>query len=196
MDMGLLKAGSRLAEIIPSARGAEATITRVGTIRAVHDTDGYWTADVDMSGGTLYGVQMTTCCLGAAPGDRCVVESYAHMALITGIIARPGQPKTIQWKVPYSDDKIQITRIGGMCVAGGTVKYTSGTEMNDNKVNETLPLGFRPSYDNATIALSGARATVVFFGKKDGSIYGRGNTGGGAYTNLTGCWPTADPYPS
>lgn len=90
MDMGLLKAGSRLAEIIPSARGAEATITRVGTIRAVHDTDGYWTADVDMSGGTLYGLQMTTCCLGAAPGDRCVVESYAHMALITGIIARPG----------------------------------------------------------------------------------------------------------
>ena len=72
MQSNLIRAGNRLAEIMPSQVGAEATITRIGTINTVYDTGGYWTADVDMSGGTLMGLQMTTDCVGARAGDRCV----------------------------------------------------------------------------------------------------------------------------
>ena len=90
MQSNLIRAGNRLAEIMPSQVGAEATITRIGTINTVYDTGGYWTADVDMSGGTLMGLQMTTDCVGARAGDRCVVETYAKVAIVTGILARPG----------------------------------------------------------------------------------------------------------
>ena len=72
MQSNLIRAGNRLAEIMPSQVGAEATITRIGTINTVYDTGVYWTADVDMSGGTL------------------MVETYAKVAIVTGILARPG----------------------------------------------------------------------------------------------------------
>ena len=43
MQSNLIRAGNRLAEIMPSQVGAEATITRIGTINTVYDTGGYWT---------------------------------------------------------------------------------------------------------------------------------------------------------
>ena len=38
MQSNLIRAGIRLAEIMPSQVGAEATITRIGTINTVYDT--------------------------------------------------------------------------------------------------------------------------------------------------------------
>ena len=60
MQSNLIRAGNRLAEIMPSQVGA------------------------------LMGLQMTTDCVGARAGDRCVVETYAKVAIVTGILARPG----------------------------------------------------------------------------------------------------------
>ena len=65
------------------------TLTRrFGTVVAV-GTMG--TLDVQVANASgdnvLRGLQMTTACRGAAVGDRCIVETYAHISVVTGIIA-------------------------------------------------------------------------------------------------------------
>lgn len=90
MSIDVLRAGSQLAELMPSDRPGGYTVARVGTISAIHGSDGYLTADVLLSGGELLGLQLTTACVNARPGDRCVVEFYANIGVVTGILARPG----------------------------------------------------------------------------------------------------------
>lgn len=194
-DIGILRAGARLAETIPTEREADSTIQRVGTIAATYDTGGYLTADVDMSGGTLRSIPMTVDCAGANPGDRCVVSTYAHLSTITGIIANPSATVgSLRWKIPYSSDLVTVSRVGNLCILQGAVKYTSAGEVNDVKASETLPHGYRPSVDGATIFLSGGRATLAAFGHTDGTLTCRGNPNN-AFTNVLGVWHTADSTP-
>lgn len=77
------------------------TLTRrFGTVVAV-GTMG--TLDVQVANASgdnvLRGLQMTTACRGAAVGDRCIVETYAHISVVTGIIAHDNSDYVINEKL-------------------------------------------------------------------------------------------------
>ena len=192
-----LRAGSRLASLM-AAKTSGGTVTRVGTVAAVKQTNEYWTCDVELSGGTLTDVLMTTDCVGMQVGDRCVLQTYAHVSYVTGVLARPGallqRVHTMLWKLPYSSDSVRFFRQGNLCIASGFCKYTDTGELNDHKVDEKIPVGYRPSTDNQTIIMSGARSTVCWFAKTNGDVYGRGRSNA-AYTSCVGAWHTSDPWP-
>lgn len=103
MSVDVLRAGSQLAELMPSDRPGGYTVARVGTINEIHGSDGYLTADVLLSGGELLGLQLTTACVNARPGDRCVVEFYANIGVVTGVLARPGVDAPLfEWSSTWS----------------------------------------------------------------------------------------------
>ncbi|NEG55475.1 hypothetical protein [Bifidobacterium platyrrhinorum] len=149
MNADLMRAGSTLAEMMPKSRGAESAIVRVGTVSAVHGAGGYLTVDVDMSGGTLTGIQATRDCANAHVGDRCVVETYAHVSIATGILARPGAGDPLfSWSSTWSGtpgnepsdgfaEKTQSLTVGGliMCevaaAVNGTGEYGMAFEFRD-----------------------------------------------------------------
>lgn len=135
MSIDVLRAGSQLAELMPSDRPGGYTVARVGTISAIHGSDGYLTADVLLSGGELLGLQLTTACVNARPGDRCVVEFYANIGVVTGILARPGAAAPLfEWTndwtgTPSSGEHVEKTATvacGGLicCEFAACVKGT------------------------------------------------------------------------
>lgn len=188
---------ARLAEAIrqPETTGV---VLRRATIDTVNHVDGYWTADITLSGATLANIPMTTACLGAMPGDRCLVESYGNLPVITGILAQPGVRKltrvsSLQWKVPYSSNTVRLCRSGNTVILTGPLQFAASGDLADKKMTETIPSGYRPAVDNAVI-LGGAKTAVDFFVKTDGSVYARGNTNT-AKTTVSGSWITLDPLP-
>ena len=116
MQSNLIRAGNRLAEIMPSQVGAEATITRIGTINTVYDTGGYWTADVDMSGGTL----MSGRARGVVPlglSLRVVILRRLRLLLAGGLSCarlrpRSAVPANTVWRSTSWTRTVSVKRIG------------------------------------------------------------------------------------
>ena len=97
MQSNLIRAGNRLAEIMPSQVGAEATITRIGTINTVYDTGGYWTADVDMSGGTarIARKELAEIVFSSAEAKK-KIESIAHPIILEIVYERVDAAKRLK----------------------------------------------------------------------------------------------------
>lgn len=89
LERTLARAGRKLAEMSPRQRAGGPTAT-IGTIKAVHEYGGTYTADVTVRGADLLGLSMTTGCVLARVGDKCVIETFGHFSFVTGILAKPG----------------------------------------------------------------------------------------------------------
>lgn len=55
-----------------------------GYVSCVND-DG--TIDVEVEDDEFASLPATTACMGAKPGDRCLVQTYAHQSTVTGILS-------------------------------------------------------------------------------------------------------------
>ena len=86
MPDGIQQLGTQLAEALAPKRSDLVTVS-YGTVKAVNETEADVRLDVDLHGGTLYGLPMTTACRGVAVGDRVIVQTYGHLSTVTGVIA-------------------------------------------------------------------------------------------------------------
>ena len=86
MPDGMQQLGTQLAEALAPRRSDLVTVS-YGTVKAVNETEADVRLDVDLHGGTLYGLPMTTACKGVAVGDRVIVQTYGHLSTVTGVIA-------------------------------------------------------------------------------------------------------------
>lgn len=86
MPDGIDQLGTKLAEALAPKRRELVTVS-YGTVKAVNETEADVRLDVDLHGGTLYGLPMTTSCKGVAVGDRVIVQTYGHLSTVTGVIA-------------------------------------------------------------------------------------------------------------
>ena len=86
MPDGIQQLGTQLAEALAPRRSDLVTVS-YGTVKAVNETEADVRLDVDLHGGTLYGLPMTTACRGVAVGDRVIVQTYGHLSTVTGVIA-------------------------------------------------------------------------------------------------------------
>lgn len=86
MPDGIDQLGTKLAEALAPKRQELVTVS-YGTVKAVNETGTDVRLDVDLHGGTLYGLPMTTACKGVAVGDRVIVQTYGHLSTVTGVIA-------------------------------------------------------------------------------------------------------------
>ena len=68
------------------------------------------------------------------------------------------------WKVPYSDSRITLTRVGDICFSGGNVKFNQNGENNYTQARETIPVGYRPAEtSNVPIAVFGGNTTFILY---------------------------------
>ena len=86
MPDGIQQLGTQLAEALAPRRSDLVTVS-YGTVKAVNETEADVRLDVDLHGGTLYGLPMTTGCRGVASGDRVVVQTYGHLSTVVGVVA-------------------------------------------------------------------------------------------------------------
>lgn len=106
----------------------------------------------------------------------------------------PLKTYSVLWRMPFSNDKIRLTRVGQYVHANGQVKFNQSVNAAHINVNETLPAGFRPSTPNVAIVCAGG-AYVALLYQKDGTGKILGNTNS-AYVFVSGAWTTADAYPA
>lgn len=87
-DMNQLQGLGRKAAMSVPTQGDPAFSRRLGTVVQVYD-DGR--LDVNMNSAdkpsVQYGLRMTTACRGVAVNDVVVVDVFAHVPLVTGVIA-------------------------------------------------------------------------------------------------------------
>ena len=106
---------------------------------------------------------------------------------------------TFSLHIPFnaSPANITIVRKNSICTMSSFIKLPSISQIfNDYKVNETLPVGFRPVQDGATIFMTNTRTEgtnnvgntgFTIWGNPDGSLYVRGGCSG-QYVNGLGAW--------
>lgn len=100
----------------------------------------------------------------------------------------------ISWKVPYSDSKIQLERIGNTVFCHGNVKFNYSGQCNYLTASEILPKGFRPLQANTPAIFSFAGNFALLF-DENGKVTMLGNPNS-AYACCTGSWVTGDPFPA
>lgn len=103
------------------------------------------------------------------------------------------QEVTENFHVPYhhnSDLTGKLTRVGNVVIASGVCQLWQGNHSFD-KVNEEIPIGFRP-YDVATISMTSTNAFLIV--GSDGKMMIQGNVGQPTdqYTCINGMWLTTD----
>ena len=125
LAIAMRDAGTELAETFAN-RGSSGSRTRYGTVTANNGA----TLDVELAGGSVSGVPMTTACVGARAGDRVLLTVDGPLVTATGILATSDNG-------PYVPDV--VVRNG--CYHVGNVGPNSG-------VNVTVPLSM-PSTDYA-----------------------------------------------
>lgn len=172
---------------------------RYATVDAVHSDGGVYTADLTVAGGELHAVPMTTDCVNLQPGDRCIVETANHLSIITGVLARPGAwvpvTQTVDWSIPYSNDKARLSRCGNMVSIGGLLKFHGSGQVNHVVVNETIPAGFRPAAGTyGTIAFTGNVNPTINV-EPSGKCTMLGDMGSQQWCSLSGSWITDNPMP-
>ena len=128
-------------------------------------------------------------------GQKCRLLDGNEYQAKSGVWVSLTQRSTT-WKVPYSNDRISLTRVGDICFAGGNVKFNQSGENNYTQARETIPVGYRPAEtSNVPIAVFGGNTTFILYGEHTGRVVMLGNPNN-AYAGCTGVWRTADPMPA
>lgn len=124
------------------------------------------------------------------PHGRGEGERFIHVCY--GDVGYSVSQARISWKVPYSDGKIQLERIGNAVFCHGNVKFTSSGQCNYSTASEILPEGFRPLQANTPAVFSLAGNFALLF-DENGKVTMLGNPNS-AYACCTGSWVTGDPF--
>lgn len=121
-----------------------ATVSRVNGDGTIDVSMGDYT---DVNGVTseciLRGLRMTVACSGAQVGDRVIVDTYAHVSVVTGILANADNTHYVNIQ-SWSSDALYAQRIGNYCTCmiNGNVKTpASWTSVTIG----TLPAEYRPN---------------------------------------------------
>ena len=131
---------------------------------------------------------------GISVGDPVkLFEPVASLATLGDSVSQDIRYAHISWKVPYSDSKIQLERIGNAVFCHGNVKFTSSGQCNYSTANEILPKGFRPLQANTPAVFSFDGNFALLF-DENGKVTMLGNPNS-AYACCTGSWVTGDPFP-
>lgn len=127
---------------------------------------------------------------GLTPTAKLLLPCVASLKAVGDSVSQA----RISWKVPYSDSKIQLERIGNAVFCHGNVKFTASEQCNYSTASEILPKGFRPLQANtpAVFSLAGNFA-LLFDGNGKVTMLGNPNS---AYACCTGSWVTGDPFPA
>lgn len=91
--------------------------------------------------------------------------------------------------VPYSDSTIRLDRFGDVVTASGIISVTSNlSNVTNQKVNETVPDGFRPVF-SGTIMMTGNNGQVWNIRcQSDGECYLSGSASIGYMYSVLGVW--------
>ena len=142
--------GRRLAQSLADGLApAPAVSLRYGTVTAVRAAAGMLAADLTVSGGTLTGIPVTASCAGVRPGDRVIVETYARLSTVTGVLANTSAGRPLfDWSSTWSGtpsgepaagyvEKTQTVVCGGMlrvevaAAIAGTGEYAMAVDLTD-----------------------------------------------------------------
>ena len=126
LAIAMRDAGTELAETFAN-RGSSGSRTRYGTVTANNGA----TLDVELAGGSVSGVPMTTACTGAKPGDRVLLTVDGPLVTATGILATSDNG-------PYVD--LPWTPLLGSLGNGAAYAVTSGV-VSVSVVNVTVGAG-------------------------------------------------------
>lgn len=122
-----------------------ATVSRVNGDGTIDVSMGDYT---DVNGVTseciLRGLRMTVACSGAQVGDRVIVDTYAHVSVVTGILANADNTHSVRL---YSEGingfcDYRVVSGAAVCVVCDWLSVTA----NKTKKLGTLPVGLRPKY--------------------------------------------------
>lgn len=120
-----------------------ATVSRVNGDGTIDVSMGDYT---DVNGVTseciLRGLRMTVACAGAQVGDRVIVDTYAHVSVVTGILANADNTHYVKL-MSWSSGALYAFRIGNFCTCmiNGSVKTPDSWT---NVTIGTLPEEYRP----------------------------------------------------
>ena len=132
---------------------------------------------------------------GISVGDPVkLFEPVASLATLGDSVSQDIRYAHISWKVPYSDGKIQLERIGNAVFCHGNVKFVTSGQCNYSTASEILPNGFRPLQANTPAVFSLAGNFALLF-DENGKVTMLGNPNS-AYACCTGSWVTGDPFPA
>ena len=80
-----------------------------------------------------------------------------------------------------------------MVLVNGNVKFTQSGVNNYQKMNETIPVGYRPIAVNSPIHFLGSQFACLC--DPQGGVTALGNPNSG-YSSAQGAWVTNDPLPA
>ncbi|WP_417571011.1 hypothetical protein, partial [Parolsenella catena] len=126
LAIAMRDAGTELAETFAN-RDSSGSRTRYGTVTANNGA----TLDVELAGGSVSGVPMTTACAGARAGDRVLLTVDGPLITATGILATADNG-------PYVD--LPWTPLLGSIGNGAAYAATSGV-VSVSVVNVTVGAG-------------------------------------------------------
>lgn len=112
-------AGDAIASAVAAGRPEAGSRTRYGTVAANNGS----TLDVDMSGGTLAALPMTTACAAARAGDRVMLDVAGPLMTAVGVIAGAGN-------VPY------VSEVDGWLVAAFAGVAIVGRDLTTSSANK------------------------------------------------------------
>ena len=161
-----------------------ATVSRVNGDGTIDVSMGDYT---DVNGVTseciLRGLRMTVACSGARVGDRVIVDTYAHVSVVTGILANADNTHYVNIQ-SWSSGYLYAQRIGNYCtciVYGSMKTPASWTDITIG----TLPEGYRPTHwfiAPFVVQNYGAACGIVNVAT-DGSVILQGKGGNGGWNS-------------
>lgn len=175
------KAGAAKAANGGGISRAFATVSRVNGDGTIDVSMGDYT---DVNGVTseciLRGLRMTVACSGAQVGDRVIVDTYAHVSVVTGILANADNAHSVKL-LSWSSGALYAQRIGNFCtcmINGSTKTPDSWTSVSIG----TLPAEYRPSrwwVAPFVVQNHGAACGIMLVDSNGNvSLGGKGNFGG------------------
>lgn len=161
-----------------------ATVSRVNGDGTIDVSMGDYT---DVNGVTseciLRGLRMTVACSGAQVGDRVIVDTYAHVSVVTGIFANADNTHYVNIQ-SWSSGALYAQRIGNYCTCmiNGSVKTPAAWT---GVTIGTLPEEYRPTHwfiAPFVVQNYGAACGIMNVGT-NGSVIIQGKGGNGGWNS-------------
>lgn len=191
MDETIRKLGRKLGlDVIRSQERPKTAAMRYGTITAVNADGSSCSCDVLVNGATLRTLPMTTDCLGAAAGDRCVVETFGRLSAVTGILARPTTlgRRLFEWSSTwggtpsgepnggYVEKTATISHPGGLLLCevaaavGGTGEYCMALDFRRGGARKAYWCSTSPQKNGGTLRWTASGTVLLDSGDYDVSL--------------------------